>query len=183
MRKKFFLVFLSSILCTVLTVNAQSDIVMQITSNSGLIEGESTLPNYSKWIVVSAYSNGVSTTVNIGPGGAGVPNFQDLAFTLCVDKSMIPLKQVLFTGQPLTKVNVEFLKSSPNGTFAFYKIQMEGVYITSISEGGSVGNDVMMANVTFSPSRVRYIYTPTLPSGLPGTPMQYGWDRITNNQW
>jgi type VI secretion system secreted protein Hcp len=62
----------------------------------------------------------------------------------------------------------------------YIKIKMEEVLITSISTGGSGGEDRLTENVTLNFSKVSLDYVPQDDKGAPGTAIPMAWDIAAN---
>ena len=57
---------------------------------------------------------------------------------------------------------------------------MEEVLITSVSTGGSGGEDRLTENVTLNFAKVHVDYTPQKDDGSADTAIPYGWDIAAN---
>ncbi len=151
----------------------------------GTIEGESTDKKKEKWIDVLAWSWGVSnsgTTHQGMGGGSGKANVQDLSFTKYVDASSHALLGAATTGEHFPKANLVVRKAAgKDKTIEYIKIEMEEVLITSISTGGSGGEDRLTENVTLNFAKVLYHYTPQTPTGDPGTALPMTYDIAGNS--
>ncbi len=133
------------------------------------IKGESLDILSPNAIDVLAYSEGISSpgcTNNI----CGIPNQQDLSFTIYQTKNYPILRQALITHAVL---NLEL--TVINGASETSKIYLEDAYISSISGGGSGGEDRLTANITIGAKKWHYSYTPDK-----GTPTSHGWNFETN---
>ena len=62
----------------------------------------------------------------------------------------------------------------------YVKIKMEDVLITSVSTGGSGGEDRLTENVSLNFAKVSVDYTPQKDDGSPGTAIPYSWDIAAN---
>jgi type VI secretion system secreted protein Hcp len=58
---------------------------------------------------------------------------------------------------------------------------MEEVLITSVSTGGSGGEDRLTENVTLNFAKVTFKYTPQTPTGGEGTPLPMIYDIAANS--
>jgi len=109
----------------------------------GNINGESLDATHKSWVDVLAWSWGISNSgsTHVGGGaGAGQANFQDLSYTSYLDASTAPLMKAVATGQHLKSafLNVRRAGSAPT---EFLKITMTEVLVTSLSTGGSGGEE------------------------------------------
>ncbi|WP_425261059.1 Hcp family type VI secretion system effector [Rubrivivax sp. RP6-9] len=137
----------------------------------GDIAGESTDKKHPGEIDVLAWSWGISnsgTTHQGGGGGAGKAHVQDLSFTKYTDVSSHALLLAASNGQHYPKANLVVRKAGGKGApIEYIKIEMEEVLITSVSCGGSGGEDRLTENVTLNFAKVKYEYTPQKPDGSP----------------
>lgn len=149
----------------------------------GDIKGESGDKKHKDEIDVLAWSWGMSnsgTTHTGSGGGAGKVNVQDLSFTKYVDASSNALLQACCTGKHYADATLVVRKAG--GTAVEYvTIKLEEVLITSISTGGSGGEDRLTENVTLNFAKFMYKYQPQDTKGakLGGT-KDYGYDIKAN---
>jgi type VI secretion system secreted protein Hcp len=151
----------------------------------GTIDGESTDKVKTKWIDVLAWSWGISnsgTTHQGMGGGSGKANVQDLSFTKYVDASSHALLGAVSTGEHFPTANLVVRKAAgKDAVIEYIKIDMEEVLITSVSTGGSGGEDRLTENVTLNFAKVTYKYTPQTPTGAAGTPLPMIYDIAANS--
>jgi type VI secretion system secreted protein Hcp len=124
---------------------------------AGNIKGESKDQQFPQAIEVLAWSWGMSQSGTVGGAGAGKANFQDLSFTKYIDTATTPLMQNLALGShiPEMKLNVRKAAQQP---VIFLKITMKDVLVTSLSTGGSGGEDRLTENVTLNFGEVEVEY-------------------------
>lgn len=150
----------------------------------GDFKGESNDKKHAEWIDVLAWSWGLSnsgTTHQGGGGGAGKANVQDLSFTKYVDSSTHNLIAASFNGKHVTKANLVVRKAGGKGTPVEYiKIEMDEVLITSVSTGGSGGEDRLTENVTLNFAKIKLEYTPQKHDGTAGTALPVVLDIASN---
>jgi type VI secretion system Hcp family effector len=179
-----FLLGLCFSLCA-LTSSAQGPIYMQVTG-SGAPQGEVTQTGFIGWTEINDFNAGATLEVSLvggGGGGAGIPATKCFTISMLQDKASYYLKRQLYTGIPLTRVELVFQQTNGGGTLStYYKVLMENVYVTAIEEAGNQDGRSLM-NVSFTPSRFKYTYTPLSAGGNPGTPVVFGWDVAQNVQW
>lgn len=139
----------------------------------GDIKGESTDKKHPGEIDVLAWSWGISnsgTTHQGGGGGAGKANVQDLSFTKYTDASSHALLLSASNGTHIPLANLVVRKAGGKGTpIEYIKVEMTEVLITSVSCGGSGGEDRLTENVTLNFAKVKYEYTPQKADGTPDT--------------
>ena len=157
------------------------DMFMKIST----VEGESTDKAHPKEIDVLAWSWGMSnsgTTHQGGGGGAGKANVADLSFTKYVDSSSHALLLACSNGQHFDKANLVVRKAGGKGApIEYIKIEMTEVLITSVSTGGSGGDDRLTENVTLNFAKVKYEYTPQKPDGSKDTTKEMIYDIASND--
>ena len=117
------------------------------------IDGESLGKNHSDEIDILAWSWGMSQsgTTHMGKGGtAGKANFQDISFTKYVDKSSAKLMidTATFVAQ----------KASGDTPIKYIELELTEVIVSSLSTGGSGGEDRFTENVTLNFRKFHYTY-------------------------
>lgn len=179
MRKVFTIIIITAFS---LPAFAQQKIFIQVTN----IKGESQDANHKDWIDASAFSGGGSNIVSLSGSGVatGKTSTQDFLFTICLDKSVNLLRNSMYKGQVISSVIVEFVVPNGGNTTVVSKIEMQQVYVTSISEGGTTADNKNLVNISFVPTRFRHTYYPIDPTtGVVGTPIIFGWDILKNIPW
>jgi type VI secretion system secreted protein Hcp len=149
----------------------------------GDIKGESTDKTHKDTIDVLAWSWGMSnsgTTHMGGGGGAGKVNVQDLSFTKYIDASSNALMKACCEGKHYDEATLTVRKAG--GTpLEYIVLKLEEVMVTSVSTGGSGGEDRLTENVTLNFAKFMYKYQPQDAKGakLGGT-KDYGFDIAGN---
>lgn len=139
----------------------------------GDIEGESTDKTHGKEIDVLAWSWGMSqsgTTHMGGGGGSGKVNVQDISITKYVDASSHALIGACSTGTHYPQALLTVRKAGKN-PLEYVKITMKEVIVTSVSTGGSGGEDRLTENVSLNFAEFKFEYTPQKPDGT-GDPVK-----------
>lgn len=134
------------------------------------IKGESVDALSPNAIDVLAYSEGISSPGCIN-NNCPVPNQQDLSFTIYQTKNFPILRQALITHAVL---NMEL--TVINGALETSKIYLEDAFISSISSGGSGGEDRLTANISVSAKKWFYSYKPSAREAT----ISHGWNFETN---
>lgn len=135
-------------------------------------------------IDVLAWSWGASnsgTTHMGGGGGSGKVNVQDISFTKYIDSASNALLKSVCEGTHHDDATLTVRKAG--GTPVEYiVIKMEEVMVTSVSTGGSGGEDRLTENVTLNFAKFSFKYQPQDKKGakLGGT-KDYAYD-IAGNQ-
>lgn len=155
------------------------DMFLDIT---GEIEGEAQDHKHAKEIDVLAWSWGLSNTGSfhaMGGGGSGKVNVQDLSVTKWVDNSSAKLGLYCANGDHFDKAKLTVRKAG-KAPLEYIIIEMEKVLITSVSTGGSGGEDALTENVTLNFRKVHYTYVPQKPDGTGGGKQEWTWDMAEN---
>ncbi len=133
-------------------------------------------------IDVLAWSWGMSqsgTTHMGGGGGSGKASFQDLSFTKYVDSATNALMTALAKGTHIDKVEL-MVRKAGEGQKKYIFITMEQVLVTSISTGGSGGEDRLTENVTLNFAKVNFAYTPQNAKGTVAGDKTFAYDIAGN---
>lgn len=148
----------------------------------GDIKGESKDSKHKESIDVLAWSWGMSNsgTAHMGGGaGAGKVNVQDLSFTHYIDKSTTLLQMSCCNGKHFDKALLTVRKAGEKPV-EYLKIKMEDVVVTSVSTGGSGGEDRLTENITLNFAKVNVEYTPQKQDGSGDATMNMGWNIAAN---
>lgn len=114
------------------------------------------------------------TTHMGGGGGSGKVSIQDLSLTKYVDKATPNLMLFCSNGKHIETAKLTVRKAG--GTAVSYiVITMNEVIITSVSTGGSGGEDRLTENVSLNFAKVQLDYTPQDTKGAAGTAISYKW--------
>lgn len=146
------------------------------------IDSESQDDSHKDWIDVLAWSWGASQSGSThmgGGGGSGKADIQDVSFTHFIDSASPKLMQYLFSGKHVPKGELVIRKAGDK-PLEYLKVQLEDVMITSLSTGGSGGEDRLTENVTLNFAKVNVIYTPQGKDGSGGAEIKAGWDIAAN---
>lgn len=147
------------------------------------IEGESQDDSHPKEIDVLAWSWGMSQSGTFhsgGGGGAGKANFQDISFTKYIDKSSMTLMQNVASGEHIPKATLIVRKAGGKSPLEYLKIEMTTVMVTSVSTGGSGGEDRLTENVTLNFRHVSTQYKPQTDKGASEPAIEFKWDIAKN---
>ncbi|MCG6942508.1 MAG: type VI secretion system tube protein Hcp [Thiohalocapsa sp.] len=148
----------------------------------GEIAGEAQDKEHKDEIDVLAWSWGMSQSGSFhvgGGGGSGKANFQDISVTKYIDKSSPILMQYCSNGDhfPSAKLTVRKAGKEP---LEYLTIQMKKVLITSVSTGGSGGEDRLTENVTLNFREFKVVYTEQKPDGSKGAQPEFAWNIAEN---
>lgn len=146
------------------------------------IKGESMDDKHADEIDVLAWSWGMSqsgTTHVGGGGGAGKVAVQDLSVTKYVDKSSPNLMLYCCNGKHIPEMNLTVRKAGEHA-LEYIKITMKNGLISSLSTGGSGGEDRLTENVTLNFEAVKVEYTPQKADGSGDATVEMGWNIMKN---
>ena len=149
------------------------------------VKGESQDKTHKDEIDALAWSWGMSQSGTMhmgGGGGGGKVSVQDLSFTKYIDKSSSVLMDYCASGKQYKEALLTVRKAG--GTpLEYQKIIMTDVIVTSISTGGSGGEDRLTENVTLNFGAVKTEYQAQKPDGSKdGGPVKFGWDIAANTK-
>lgn len=133
-------------------------------------------------IDVLAWSWGMSQsgTTHMGKGGgAGKANFQDLSFTKYVDSASNALMIALAKGSHIPEV-VLLARKAGEGQKRYIQITMSEVMVTSVSTGGSGGEDRLTENITLNFAKVKFSYAAQTATGAAAADKDFVWDIAAN---
>jgi type VI secretion system secreted protein Hcp len=159
---------------------AATDMFLQA---DGLL-GESQNDKYKDAIEVLAWSWGASNSVSATSGGAGAgkANLQDLSFTKYIDRSSPVILTDLVTGKVIPKAKLTVVKAGEKPK-PYLRMCFTGVRLTSVSTGGSGGEDRLTENVTFAYATVVEAYQQQKADGTLGPTVFGGWDLVNRIQY
>lgn len=149
---------------------------------AGTIKGESQKVKGAMEVLAWSWGMSNSGTTHMGGGaGAGKANFQDLSFTKYLDKATPSLMMNLAKGTHMAEVKLTVRKTGPKTMLEYLVITMKEVIVTSLSTGGSGGEDRLTENVTLNFAEVSVEYfEPDEKGGVMKNPVQFGWDIAKN---
>ncbi len=150
----------------------------------GDIKGESLDDSHKGEIDVLAWSWGMSQSgsTHMGSGsGAGKVAVQDISVTHYVDSASAALISACCTGKhyPEAKLTVRKAGDKP---LEYIKLTMKDVIITSVSTGGSGGEDRLTENVSLNFGQFKLEYTPQEKSGAGGGVKEAAYDMQANKK-
>lgn len=128
----------------------------------GALKGESQVKGYEEQIQILAWSWGMSqsgTTHHGTGGGAGKVNVQDLSFTHYVDSSSPPLMLACCKGTHYPEATLTMRKAGGE-PLPYMVIKLKDIIVTSVSGGGSGGEDQQTENITLNFAAFEVSYQP-----------------------
>ena len=133
----------------------------------GDLKGESIDDKHKDETQVLAWSWGMSQsgTTHVGTGGgAGKVSVQDMSITKYIDKASAFLHLAICNGKHFDQALLTVRKAGET-PLEYLKITMKDVIITSLSTGGSGGEDRLTENVTLNFAEFKTEYTPQKADG------------------
>ena len=148
------------------------------------IEGESEDKVHKGKIDVLAWSWGMSnsgTTHTGGGGGAGKVNVQDLSFTHYIDNGTNALMKSCCEGTHHDEATL-IVRKAGGTPIEYVVLKMEEVMVTSVSTGGSGGEDRLTENVTLNFAKFTFKYQPQDEKGAKkGGTKDWAYDIAANS--
>ncbi len=146
------------------------------------IKGESVDDVHKDEIDILSWSWGMtqSGTTHSGPGaGSGKVSVGDLTFSHYVDKATPNLMKMCCNGQHFKEATLVVRKAGKT-PLEYMKLIMEEGIISSVSNGGSGGEDRLTCNVTLNFSKFKSEYVPQKADGAGDASVMVGWDIAKN---
>lgn len=138
----------------------------------GTLKGESRDKVHKEKIDILAWSWGVSNSGSAhtgGGAGAGKCNVQDISVTKFVDNCSPALLLACCAGTHYDDAEL-IVRKAGDTPVEYIKVTMTEVLITSVSTGGSGGEDRLTENVSLNFAKVKFEYTEQDAQGKPKSP-------------
>ncbi len=161
-------------------VSARASIDMFLNVEN--VPGESRDSAHAGQCDVLAWSWGMSNSGRVSPGGPGTgrASVQDLSVTKYVDKASTLLMLGCAKGTHYPKATLYLRKAGAQASQNFLVIIMEDVLVTSMSTGGSGGEDRLTENVSFNFGKVTVNYWEQRSDGSYVQGKPFAWDLVNN---
>ena len=133
-------------------------------------------------IDILAWSWGMSQngTTHMGSGsGAGKVNVQDISITKYVDLASTVLMQKCTVGEHIASGTLTVRKAGGE-QIEYIVIELTDIIVTSISTGGSGGEDRLTENVTLNFGEYKIVYTEQSPDGAAGKKPEFAYNIAEN---
>ena len=150
----------------------------------GTLKGESVDKVHAGKTDVLAWSWGCSNSgsAHVGGGaGAGKANVQDLSFTKYIDKSTPDLLLAACNGKHFDTATL-IVRKAGEKPLEYLKITMTEVLVSSVSTGGSGGEDRLTENVTLNFAAVKVDYVEQKKDGSAGDKPSMNWNIAENSK-
>lgn len=146
------------------------------------VKGEAQDSEHKDEIDVLSWSWGMSQSGTGGMGGgsgAGKVSVQDISLTKYLDVSSPTLHLFCANGKHVAKAVLVARKAGEN-PLEYLKIELEDVLVSSVSTGGSGGEDRLTENITLNFKKVKTTYTQQNKDGSKGAAPEMQWNIATN---
>lgn len=146
------------------------------------VKGEAQDDKHKDEIDVLSWSWGITQAASShigGGGGSGKANFQDIHITKYIDSASHNLLKSTATGKHFKQALLTIRKAGEK-PLEYIKITMKDCLISSISCGGSGGEDRLTENISLNFSEVEYVYTPQKADGSAGSALPFSYNIASN---
>lgn len=146
------------------------------------IDGESKDDKNKAEIQLLAWSWGSSNSGSFshgGGGGSGKVQMQDFSFTHYLDKASPKLQLANWSGQHIPKAVLTMRKAGKNQQ-PYLKYTFTDLLVSSISTGGSGGEDALTENCSMAFSKIEMEYSEQKQDGTLSAAIKAGWNVQTN---
>lgn len=147
------------------------------------IKGESKDAKYKDLIDVLNFSWGAANSASFssgGGGGTGKVNVQDLSITKYYDKASPELFLGCAQGTHYKTAEMVVRKAGDK-PLDYLKIKLTDVLVSSVSTGGSLGEDRLVESISLAYGKIEVEYTPQKQDGSGDAVVKAGWS-ITENK-
>jgi type VI secretion system secreted protein Hcp len=148
------------------------------------VNGESKDKTHPKDIDVLSWSWGMSNSGSAhagGGAGTGKVNVQDVSLTKYIDSSSPKIMLSCCDGTHFATAVLTVRKAGGESPVEYVKIKMEEVLITSVTTGGTGGEDRLTENVGLNFAKVNVEYVPQTDKGAPGKMIPFAWNIAENS--
>jgi type VI secretion system secreted protein Hcp len=150
------------------------------------VKGEAQDDKHKQEMDVLAWSWGMSQSGTMhtgGGGGGGKVSVQDISVTKWVDKSSPVLMKYCSSGQQFKQGVLTVRKAGGKNPLEYLVITIKDIIVTSVSTGGSGGEDRLTENVSLNFAEVKVEYQPQKPDGsADGGKIPWSMDIAANKQ-
>jgi type VI secretion system secreted protein Hcp len=148
------------------------------------IKGESVDSKHADTIDLLAWSWGMSQTGTFAHGsggGAGKANFNDLSLTKHIDKASADLMFHCASGKHITKGKI-IVRKAGDKPLEYLVIKLEQILVSSVSTGGSGGEERLTENVSLNFAKVALEYKIQDKTGAGKDGGTFTWDIAKNTK-
>lgn len=147
------------------------------------VKGESLDSKHKEEIDVLAWSWGMSqsgTMHTAQGGGSGKASVQDLSLTKYVDKASPNLVMAACSGKHYKEATLVVRKAGGDSPLEYLKLTLKKVLVSSLSTGGSGGEDKLTENVTLNFAEFKLEYFPQKEDGSGDAAVEAAWHIAEN---
>ena len=147
------------------------------------IKGESVNDGHKDEIDILAWSWGASnaTSMHVSTGGGvAKANVQDISLTKYLDKATCDLAKACVSGKHIDEAVLTIRKSAGDKPVDYLVITLKKVIVSSISTGGSGGEDRLTENISLNFAEVKMEYKLQDDKGSAKTGGNMAWNIATN---
>jgi len=146
------------------------------------IKGESKDATHGEQIDLLNWGWGLSQSASFhfgGGGGSGKVAFQDLHFVKRTDLATPPLMLACANGDHIKKATL-YCRKAGKTPLEYIVIEMEKIIVSSLSQGGSNGEDVLTESCSFNFAKCSLKYVKQSDTGGEDTSKTFKWDIEAN---
>lgn len=184
MKKLHYALLILPLLFFATQALSQGHMYMKVSTPGFNFNGGVTDIGYQKQISVYSFSDGLQgcAATSLGSAGAGACKTSLSAFQTIIPLSLaaIDFRSAMLQGKLLNTVDFVATRSAGGISWAYYKIHMENVAISSLQEGGSEGESVFTISLALAPVKIAWQVITQNVTGGPATTSSYGWDFSKN---
>ena len=104
-----------------------------------------------------------------------------MSITKYLDKASTVLMQKCCSGKHFSSA-VLVCRKAGDMPLEYFKVTMEEVLVSSVSEGGGGGEDMQTENISLNFAKVKVEYTPQDATGAGGGASEAGWNIMANEE-
>jgi type VI secretion system secreted protein Hcp len=148
----------------------------------GDIKGESKDSKHKGEIDILAWSWGASNSGNAhtgGGAGAGKVHIQDISVTKWLDLGSPAIMNAVCVGKHIPEV-ILYVRKAGEKPLEYLTITMKEVFVTSVSTGGSGGEDRLTENITLNFAKFKVQYKEQADTGGAGASPDFSFDIAAN---
>ena len=117
--------------------------------------------------------------IPVGGGGAGKVSVEDINVTKWLDKSSPLLLKACCNGSHIKEMNLVVRKAGEK-PLEYLKLKLSDCLISSVSPGGSGGEDRLTENISVNFGKFQVTYTAQDAKGAPAGEVPFGYDIKAN---
>jgi type VI secretion system secreted protein Hcp len=152
------------------------DLYLQIDG----VKGESQDSLHKDWVDVLAVSQGLSSFIqSLQQQSKGRVSFTDFSVSKYIDRWSVPLMQNLTYGKAFETATLDVVRGGKK-PLVYWRIKFSDLLITSVSTGGSGGEDRLTESISFAFREIKWEYIEVDETGEARPPIFTSWN-VTEN--